>query len=65
MGIETFQIGDFVRNRLTEEQGKIVRVYSDLLPDQDEKRTLAYIVSLPNREALWRETEVTSQPDRH
>jgi hypothetical protein len=56
-----FNIGDTVRNKITHEEGRIVRI-ADLIKDG-----VAYIVSIvpyPNwstsaTEVLWRESEVT------
>jgi hypothetical protein len=58
-----FQVGDVVHNRVTKEQGKVVRVYADLLPAKGRKSPIAYIVSLSNNEVLWPEADVDSLPE--
>jgi hypothetical protein len=56
-----FKVGDIVRNNLTQEQGRIVRI------TDSKKGGVAYVVSLcldrvwgaTEREALWTESEVS------
>jgi hypothetical protein len=63
-----FQIGDVIRRRVSEDEGRVVRIidFSEIHPPAKGKRPkrIGYIVSLPaNRhtsakEALWREDEI-------
>ena len=58
MSKKTLQVGDLVRNRATKEVGEVVRFYSNLIPAKHAKAQIACIVSLPEREVLWREGEI-------
>lgn len=63
-----FAVGDIVRNTMTGEEGRIVRIAdaSNLFPKREgyPRKGKAYIVSLPAgpfvlaREALWLQSEV-------
>jgi hypothetical protein len=58
-GNETvFQIGDVIRNRSTRQEGRIVRVYSDLHISQRKAPGLTYVVLDGDREAIWEGIEV-------
>ncbi len=57
-GRRRFQVGEIVRNAATKETGKVVRVYSDLLPAEGKNEVMAYIVALPDREVLWRDEDI-------
>lgn len=65
-----FQIGDVIRRRVSEDEGRVVRIveFSEIHAPAEGKgpKGIGYIVSLPaNRhtsakEALWREDEIVS-----
>ena len=66
MSGQAFQVGDRVRNRLTAEEGEIVRVYFDLKhPSLKASKAPVYVVGLggdvirPAREALWQAADMT------
>jgi hypothetical protein len=59
-----FKVGDIVRNKLTQEEGRIVRI------SDSKQGRVAYVVSLcldplwgeTEREALWIESQVSGVP---
>jgi hypothetical protein len=57
-----FRVGDLLRNHITQEKGRVVR-----LVEKEKNDTVSYIVVLPasalraEREALWRQHEVTDE----
>jgi hypothetical protein len=59
-----FRVGDLLRNHITQEKGRVVRLV-------EKNDTVSYIVVLPasalraEREALWRQHEVTDEQRRH
>jgi len=58
MARAVFQVGDRVCNRITRQEGRIVRVYADLEPFRRRRKRLVYIVAVANKEELWQESDV-------
>ena len=58
-----FRIGDLLRNNITQEEGRVVRLV-------EKNDTVSYVVVLPasalhaEREALWRQSEVSDEQRR-
>lgn len=48
-----YQVGDSIYNRITGEHGKILRIVD----------ANTYVVLVATREALWRKTHITRNPD--
>jgi hypothetical protein len=62
------RIGDLVHNNFTQEQGRVVRIYSDLdQPSKSRRKKLSYIVILTSatngttREVLWPDADVSDR----